>query len=102
MIIIDLAKKGEIDKVKAKEYLQSGLDSMDLDLGGGRIIQTRPQDQQNILAKIDVINGGGSDRFIMKDNTVHSVTIAELQQALQAGITEGSAHYETYMDIIQT
>jgi len=84
----------------AKEALQKGLLNMSLDIGSDRIIQTRPQDHQNMLAKIEVINAGGSDKFIMSDNTVHSVTVAELQQAILHGITQGSILYDVYMGVL--
>lgn len=80
-----------------KAILLEALQDMALDLGGGRIIQTRPQDQQNMQAKIVVINAGGSDLFIMKNNTVHPVTVAELEAAIQHGILEGSRLYDEYM-----
>ena len=94
---INIASKS---RKAARKNLDIGLGEMELDLGDGRIVQTRPQDQQNIMAKIEVINAGGSDRFIMKNNTIHSVTVAELQQALQSGITKGSILYEQYMDTL--
>lgn len=83
-----------------KIILEEALQGMQLDLGGGRIIQTRPQDQQNLQAKIAAIGAGGSDKFIMKDNTVHSVSVAELEVAIAHGINEGSVIYDSYMETL--
>ena len=101
MINIDPNKKKQIDVSIAKQNLLTELENMTYDLGDGRIIQTRPKDQQNMLAKIEVIKAGGSDKFIMQDNTVHSVTIEELQAAISSGISKGSRLYDEYMGVLE-
>lgn len=100
MIKVDKRKKSKLDTQIARKSLHEQLQELDYDFGDGRVIQTRPKDQQNIEWKIKVIEAGGTGRFIMKDNKVHNVTISELQQALQSGITEGGLLYEQYMDTL--
>lgn len=67
------------------------LNSMVHDFGDGRIIQTRPSDISNVKEAINI----GSDRkWIMSDNTISLVTIAELQAAYATAVTKGEAIWD--------
>lgn len=80
-----------------KVVRDEALQEMQLDLGGGRVIQTRPQDEQNIRSKISAIKAGFPDLFIMKDNKAYPVTISELESAIAHGIEEQERIYSDYI-----
>lgn len=98
---VDAVKGKKIDKVTARETLEDALNKLTYDFGDGRVIQTRPKDQQNLQGKITVIEAGGSASFIMADDTVHDVTILELQTAIAAGMVAANILWDDYMLVVQ-
>lgn len=111
-VLAYIAEGGDVDaeftleELIAKEsnehraLLNSELQKLKHDFGDGRIIQTRPQDQQNIQGKIAVIQMGGSDLFVMDDNKPYPVTAAELQTALEVGIAAAGDLWDQYMETL--
>lgn len=97
---IEDAKVWKDPRIDAKEKLNQDLEKLSLDLGGGRIIQTRPQDQQNIEGKIRLMGLGGSDMFVMQDNKPHPVTVNELQQAIDQGTQAAGLLWDDYMAVL--
>lgn len=61
----------------------------------GRTLQTRPQDAQNLQTAIQL---GESVEFVCADNTVAEFTVAELQEALNAGIGQAKAVWLDYTE----
>ncbi len=72
----------------------SRLQAMEYDLGDGRVIQVRPQDEQNVQGAIAL--GVSPVGWRMKDNSVQSVTAAELQSALSSGRQQAMAIWHDY------
>lgn len=71
----------------AKTVRDLALAALVYDFGDGRIMQTRPSDEQNIAGAILVMGANdilGMD-WVMADNVKHPVTVNELQAALDAG-----------------
>ena len=101
MLSLNPKKRQDLEKQKARRELEEKLEGLKYDLPGGRTIQTRPKDQQNIQGKIEVIKAGGSDKFIMIDNKPYSVTVAELEEAMAAGMLAASALWDEYMAKIE-
>jgi hypothetical protein len=64
----------------------------------GRIVQARPQDEQNIRNGMRAIelSGATSINWVMLDNTKQAVTSAELQTVLDAGILRGLQVWDEY------
>ena len=86
-----------------EELLQSKVaaatDSRNTALGGlvhtftdGRVMQVRPKDEQNIRTAIDLMtrNSLTQYKWRMADNTTSMVTIADLQEGLDAGQDQGA------------
>lgn len=69
------------------------LTSMTHTFSDGSVIQVRPSD----LTNFNIAIGVGVDRdWIMADNTVRFTTVAEMQEALSSGISQGQAIWNTY------
>lgn len=71
----------------AKQARDEALDALEYDFGDGRIMQTRPKDEQNVKGAIELLtlSGEPSTMWLMKDDVKHLVTKAELEAALLAG-----------------
>ena len=88
----------ENDRTKRQSERNSALQSMTHDFGDGRIMQTRPQDEANIIAAIDLLESEdiSSVSWVMADNTKHDVTIDDLRTALRSGRLQGLAIWNEY------
>lgn len=84
--------------LKKKTERNAELLSISRDLGGERIIQTRPIDEQNIRNAIEKMkrDGIGSISWRMKDNTVSQVSIDELEKSLTHGQDEAAKIWNEY------
>jgi hypothetical protein len=73
--------------VIAKSIRDEALLNMKCDLGDGRIIQTRPQDEQNIRNAIEIMQSYNyeSCKWVMLDNKKYDTTVEELKKALSEG-----------------
>ena len=93
----EIAKK-EKTRNEAKRNRDLALDSMTYDFGDGRVMQTRPQDEANIVAAIELMDSEGlvSVDWVMADNTKHAVTAYELREALRSGRLKGLAIWNDY------
>jgi hypothetical protein len=74
------------------------LSQLTYDLGDGRIIQTRPSDEQNIRNAIEIMvnNPKIKIKWRMLDNTAHEVTAEELKAALSNGQLSALAIWGKY------
>lgn len=106
--LVDRAN-GDYEKIRAREAAEllriekkaerdAALQAMTYDFGDGRVMQTRPQDEANIIAAIDLIESEGiiSVGWVMADNTKHAVTADELRAALRSGRLQGLAIWNEY------
>ncbi len=77
---------------------RNALASMTYDLGGGRVIQVRPEDGPNFdnAYRLLAMTGAEEINWKMADNTFHPVTEAELHEAQDAGIMQGAALWVSY------
>lgn len=87
-----------VDSLKRK--LNKDLESLEYMTSNG-LIQARPKDQQNIEGLIKKLSEGGSNRFIMKDNSVSTVTREELESALESGLTGSKTSWDNYFDAFE-
>jgi hypothetical protein len=74
------------------------LNEMNYDFGDGRVIQTRPQDEQNIRNAIDIMQKYSYPvcHWIMLDNVKYEVTVEELQTALKEGQKQAMKIWNEY------
>lgn len=82
----------EAARLAAKAELDATLDSLTYTLPDGRVIQTRPRDQQWIMGGIEI----GGDEWVLADNTTAMVTAAELQEALMAAKLAVKSAFDAY------
>lgn len=82
----------------AKETRDAALQALEYDFGDGRIMQTRPQDEQNIRNAIEIMLAAPLTTidWVMKDNTKQAVSVTDLQTALSAGQQAGLAIWNAY------
>ena len=73
--------------LSAKQIRDEALAALTHDFGDGRIIQTRPQDEQNVKTAVELMTSLSlpSIDWVMVDNVKHPVTVEELQAGLLAG-----------------
>jgi hypothetical protein len=74
------------------------LSEMNYDFGDGRVIQTRPKDEQNIRNAIDIMQTYSYPvcHWIMLDNVKYEVTVEELQTALKEGQKQAMKIWDGY------
>lgn len=96
-ISLNIGKVREIENLKLQAERDEALQGITYDLGGGRIMQVRPQDIGNLQT---AIANGRDRRWKMADNTIHMVTVAEFQAAYAYGISTGEAIWDDHMDAV--
>lgn len=87
-----------IPEPTAKEIRDIALNNLEYDYGDGRVMQVRPKDEQNIRNAIELMTSLNMPTIAwsMKDNSTATVTVAELQTALQAGQLAAMQVWVTY------
>jgi len=85
--ILDYITESETPVIGAKQIRDESLRALVHDFGDGRIIQTRPQDEQNVKTAIELMTSlsMASIGWVMADNVKYHGTVEELQAALLAG-----------------
>ena len=84
-----------------KAIRDKSLASLVYDFGDGRIIQTRPKDEQNIRNAIEIMNKNNMPAisWVMANDVKHPITAAELQTALSHGQMAAMAIWDDYIPI---
>jgi len=88
----------EKDRIQLKAERDNALKNIIHDFGDGRIVQVRPEDIANFQIAINI---GLTQEWVMQDNTIASLTAAELQEAFDSGIAQGKQIWQTYIDSIK-
>lgn len=81
-----------------KRIRDRALKAITHDFGDGRIVQVRPEDVGNFQI---AIASNVPIEWVMENNTVEDLTVAELQAALASGISQGKSIYDDYMQSIK-
>ncbi len=82
----------------AKQQRDGQLAALAHDFGDGRVIQTRPRDEQNLRNAIELMQSETIEAigWVMQDDTKHPVTRDELLAALRAGQLAALAIWADY------
>lgn len=85
-------------RVQAKADRDTALSAMVHTLIDGSVVQTRPSDLTNFQIAIDL---GVSKDWVLKDNTVRLLTVAEMGECLASGVSQADAIWTTYTDFLK-
>lgn len=84
----------EEQRADLKSQRDSALMAMVHDFGDGRVVQTRPQDEQNFKIAIE----NNVDRYwLTVDNSLSWFTVAELQTAYESGKLQATDQWDTFI-----
>jgi hypothetical protein len=67
--------------------------NMTHELSDGSVVQVRPQDIINFQTGIQL---GETQDWVLADNSVRELTVAEMQECLQSGMIQGKAIWDNY------
>lgn len=87
-----------------REVRDAALRALSHDFGDGRVIQVRPpkyaDDESNIRNAMERMarQGQPSLSWMMEDNTIHSVTASELQDALNSAQDQGAQVWADFFE----
>lgn len=82
----------------------SALAALIYDLGDGRVMQTRPQDEMNLRTAIDTMTrkAEASRSWFAANNTKITVTLAEVQAAWEYGQDQADAIWSQFITDVDT
>ena len=90
-----LAEQKEQDRSALKQVRDQALAALIYTLPNGDIVQVRPADLPNFNMALAI----GADRdWVMSDNSVRSLTVTEMQEAVADGIGQGEVIWQAYTD----
>lgn len=81
-----------------KTARETALNSMTHTLADGAVVQTRPSDLTNFQIAIDI---GLSKDWVLADNTVRLLTVAEMGECLMSGIGQADVIWTAYTDFLK-
>lgn len=85
----------EVVRRVRKAIRDEALNDMLYAFADGRVVQVRPQDLPNFRSAISI---GTSQEWVLADNTPAALTVAEMEEAVQAGMVQAEAIWKTYTD----
>lgn len=88
----------EEQRLQLKAQRDNALNAITHDFGDGRIVQVRPEDVGNFQI---AISSNVTAEWVMENNTVEELTVAELQTAFASGVTQGKQIYDDYMQALK-
>lgn len=89
--VVPLDKEERRVNIQVAHY--AALNDMTYALADGSVVQTRPSDLTNFQLAIQ--DNEPAD-WVLADNTVRTLTVAEMQEAMVAGIQNGKALWSEY------
>ena len=89
------AEQVEANRKALKTTRDTDLKAITHTLAGGAVVQVRPEDLANF--KMAIIEGLNED-WVMDNNDVRELTIAEMEECLLSGIAQGKVIWKTYTD----
>ena len=89
------AEQVEANRTALKTTRDADLKAITHTLEDGAIVQVRPSD----LGTLNLaIAAGQSEDWLLADNTVRELTVAEMQEALLSGIEQGKVIWRVYTE----
>jgi hypothetical protein len=76
-----------------KQNRETSLQALTHTFSTGEVVQVRPQDLPNFQIAISL---GASEDWVMADDTVVNLTVAQMQEAMDSGIAQGKVIWKTY------
>ena len=92
------AEQVEANRMSLKSTRDTDLKTITHTLAGGAVVQVRPEDLANF--KMAIIEGLNED-WVMDNNDVRELTIAEMEEAMLSGIAQGKVIWKTYTDALR-
>ncbi|MDC1406053.1 hypothetical protein N8314_00700 [Akkermansiaceae bacterium] len=82
----------------AKQARDEALAALTYDFGDGRVMQTRPSDEQNVINAIKGMELAGltTIQWVMLDDVKYPITAVELETARTAGVLAAMAIWDAY------
>lgn len=87
----------------AVQARQRSLAGLAYDCGDGRLIQCRPQDEQNVRNAIELMQRSGVSEMLWRlvDNSHQTVTVGELVAALHYGQEQAAIIWATFFNEVE-
>jgi len=98
-IVEDTLASKEKLRQEAKTTRDNALEANTYTLPDGSVYQVRPKDLPNFQTAVQL---GVDTDWVLADNSVRLTTVAELQEILNAGVTQAKTIYDTYMATLKT
>ena len=92
------AEKVEANRMVLKATRDADLKAITHTLADGSVVQVRPEDLANF--NMAVIEGLSED-WVMDNNDVRELTVAEMQECILSGIAQGKVIWKTYTDALK-
>ena len=96
--IVLAAEQVESNRMVLKSGRDADLKAITHTLAGGAVVQVRPEDLANFNM---AINEGLSEDWVMDNNNVRELTVAEMQECLLSGIAQGKVIWKMYTDALR-
>jgi len=93
-----VAEQVESNRMVLKSGRDADLKAITHTLAGGAVVQVRPEDLANFNM---AINEGLSEDWVMDNNNVRELTVAEMQECLLSGIAQGKVIWKMYTDALR-
>ena len=93
------AEQVEANRMALKSTRDADLKAITHTLTGGAVVQVRPEDLPNF--NMAILEGLNED-WVMDNNDVRELTVAEMQECLLSGIAQGKAIWKAYTDALKS
>ena len=92
------AEQVESNRIALKATRDTDLKAITHTLAGGAVVQVRPEDLSNLKM---AINEGLNEDWVMDNNDVRELTVADMEECLLSGIAQGKVVWKTYTDALK-
>jgi hypothetical protein len=89
------AEQVEANRMALKTTRDADLKAITHTLTDGSVVQVQPSDLPTLNM---AISAGNAEDWVLEDNTVRELTIAEMEECLLSGIAQGKVIWKTYTD----
>ena len=93
------AEQVEANRMALKSTRDTGLLAITHTLTDGSVVQVQPSDLPTLNM---AISAGNAEDWVLEDNTVRELTVAEMQECLLSGIAQGKAIWKAYTDALKS